>query len=299
MTAGTPALERALDVLVCPHCRAPLAPTGTGARCSAGHSFDRARQGYLTLLGGRGRRFPGDTTAQVLARENLVAREHYAAVVESVADLATETLLGVTTPAVLDVGAGIGSYLAAVLDRLEETGADEGAGERATSRPSPRRLGIGTELSVAAAKRLARAHVDAAAVVADTWEALPLADGSVDLVMVVFAPRNVAEFDRVLRPGGAALVVGPALGHLEPLRSEMGMLGVEEDKTGRLAADFEGWRQVATRTVDATVVLDRSAAADLVLMGPSGVHLERADIMARLADVSEARLHVDLRVFRR
>ena len=45
-----------------------------------------------------------------------------------------------------------------------------------------------------------------AAVVADTWDGLPLADGCVDLVQVVFAPRNPSEFARVLRPGGTLVV---------------------------------------------------------------------------------------------
>ena len=42
------------------------------------------------------------------------------------------------------------------------------------------------------------------AVVADTWARLPVADGAVDRVLVVFAPRNGPEIARVLRSGRPA-----------------------------------------------------------------------------------------------
>jgi 23S rRNA (guanine745-N1)-methyltransferase len=52
-------------VLACPVCGEPLAPLAgdTGLRCSGGHSFDRARQGQVTLLP-PGHRPPSGDTAQ-------------------------------------------------------------------------------------------------------------------------------------------------------------------------------------------------------------------------------------------
>src|SRR5699024_8790319 len=92
VTGDPGALTRAVPLLRCPQCSGPVeahtaAPAAVGAagpgtrlrgsgvtgiRCGAGHSFDRARHGYLTLFGPRGRRFPGDTTDQILARERVL-----------------------------------------------------------------------------------------------------------------------------------------------------------------------------------------------------------------------------------
>ena len=43
----------------------------------------------------------------------------------------------------------------------------------------------------------------------DVFRPFPLADGVADVVLDVFAPRNPAEFHRVLRPTGRLIVVRP------------------------------------------------------------------------------------------
>jgi 23S rRNA (guanine745-N1)-methyltransferase len=45
-----PLPEAAVAVLACPVCGQSLATDAAGLRCAAGHSFDRARQGHVTLL---------------------------------------------------------------------------------------------------------------------------------------------------------------------------------------------------------------------------------------------------------
>jgi 23S rRNA (guanine745-N1)-methyltransferase len=63
--------------------------------------------------------------------------------------------------------------------------------------------------SVILSRRAARARDRIAAVRGDIWQQIPLTDGSVDLALSVFAPRNGAEPARVLRPGGALVVARP------------------------------------------------------------------------------------------
>ena len=52
-------------MLICPVCAAPLAREERAFRCRNGHSFDRARQGYVHLAGSR---HPGDTKPMLQAR---------------------------------------------------------------------------------------------------------------------------------------------------------------------------------------------------------------------------------------
>jgi 23S rRNA (guanine745-N1)-methyltransferase len=87
---------------------------------------------------------------------------------------------------ILEAGAGTGHHLARVLDAVD--GAH----------------GLASDISVAAIRRAARAHPRMAAIVADTWQGLPVRSGAVDAVLCVFAPRNRDEFARVLAPGGTA-----------------------------------------------------------------------------------------------
>lgn len=291
MTSAEPAArERVVPLLRCPNCGDGMSSSGSGVACASGHGFDRARQGHLTLLGGRGRRFAGDSTDQVGARERVLASGLFDPVAEALVSAATEALGGVDAPVVLDAGAGTGFYLGHVLGSLASASAGP---------PSP--LGIGTEISAPAARRLARAHPLAAALVADTWDGLPLAAGCVDLVQVVFAPRNPAEFARVLRPGGALVVAVPGPGHLEPLRSEAGMLTPTEDKAARLGERFaESFESGRFREVDLTSAVPAGLASDIVLMGPSGVHLDRDGLTRRLgADDREVRVHVEVHSFAR
>lgn len=331
MSAAAEALRRAVPMLRCPLCAEPVEPVETspaaaagpfsGVRCRSGHTFDRARQGYLTLFGPRGRRFSGDTTDQVLARDRVLRSGLFDPVAAMLARIACECVArsdrpgGDARPVVVEAGAGTGFYLGRVLEGLRAAGSPVEAGRPGTTADATvdaevdgevgpdaaEPLGIGTEISVAAARRLARVDPDAAALVADTWDGLPLADGSVDLVQVVFAPRNAAEFARVLRPGGTLVVAGPAPGHLEPLRTDAGMLIPETGKADRLESGLAGFfSPERVHEVDATVQVPAELAVDLALMGPSGVHLDRDDVERALGGLDRpVRVRVEARTFRR
>ena len=52
MSAAPPLVAGAVALLACPVCAAPLTalPDASGLACPAGHRFDRARHGQITLL---------------------------------------------------------------------------------------------------------------------------------------------------------------------------------------------------------------------------------------------------------
>jgi 23S rRNA (guanine745-N1)-methyltransferase len=56
----------AVAMLCCPVCGAPLAASETGLHCAAGHAFDRARHGHVTLLP-PGHRPPSADSAEMVA----------------------------------------------------------------------------------------------------------------------------------------------------------------------------------------------------------------------------------------
>src|SRR3954470_22686967 len=106
----------AYALLECPHCISPLEPAGSTLRCPRGHSFDVARQGYVSLIAGGGLRHHGDTREMVEARAAFLGAGHF----EPIADALVQGAATEAPGAVVDVGAGTGHYLARVLDAQPE-----------------------------------------------------------------------------------------------------------------------------------------------------------------------------------
>lgn len=261
------ALDDVLPLLLCPHCGASLTRTGEAVQCGEGHSFDLARQGYLSLLAGEGAAHGGDTAQMVAARERFLAGGHFDRVAAELAEAVAGAAGGLAQPAcIVDLGAGTGWYLAGVLDRL------------------PAALGLALDLSKPALRRAGRAHPRIAAVACDAWRPLPLRDGVAAAVLNVFAPRNGPELARVLRPGGVAVVVTPAPGHLGELVAPLGLLGVDPRKDERLAEQLAPALEIAgRRELKWTLRLDHAAARDAAAMGPSAFHISPADLDERIA----------------
>jgi hypothetical protein len=105
----------------------------------------------------------------------------------------------------------------------------------------------------------------------DVFRPFPLADGVADIVLDVFAPRNPAEFHRVLRPTGRLIVVRPTRRHLAELRGRLpAMVTIDPAKEQRLHRALDPFFEAAiTEQVEYPANLSRPAALDLVAMTPS------------------------------
>jgi 23S rRNA (guanine745-N1)-methyltransferase len=255
------ALDDLLPLLRCPHCEAALGRQGEAVRCEAGHSFDVARQGYLSLLGREGTAHTGDTAEMVAARERFLGGGHFDPLAAELADAVAEAVEARESLWLLDLGAGPGWYLSRVLDRL------------------PDARGLALDVSKPALRRAARAHPRLAAVAADAWGPLPLRDGVVAAVVSVFAPRNGPEFARVMQKGGVAAIVTPAPGHLNELVAALGLIGMREREADQLAPQLD---VVGTRQLNWRLTLDRAAARDAAAMGPSAFHIDPAELDERV-----------------
>ena len=267
-------LSHIVDILADPNDGTALSGADDFSRLvsESGHSFDVAKQGYVTLAAGAGLKHKGDDMDMVNARETYLAMGHFAPFVEAVTGAVQGALdsasLAESTPAsLLEVGAGTGYYLAHTLDSIAEA------------------RGVGLDISPHAAKHLAKCHPRVGAVVADVWERLPIRDESVDAISVVFAPRNPAEFQRVLAPGGQVIVLTPDAGHLDELREPLGILGVEDGKVERMYEQAEGFLEQAADPVDISfpIELDKASVAAQVGMSPSARHISAGELAERMA----------------
>jgi 23S rRNA (guanine745-N1)-methyltransferase len=268
-------------LLACPECGLGFESQDHVLRCGAGHSFDVARQGYVSLLTGASTKMTGDTAAMLDARAAFQSGGHFAPIATVVAAAVTS---GDDPPAtVLEVGAGTGYYLTGVLDA------------------APDARGIALDVAKPAARRGARAHPRAASVLADAWRGLPIRDGALSRVLSVFAPRNPSEVARVLTTDGRFVVATPTERHLAELIGPLGMVRVDPDKDRRLAEAMSGHFE----SVDSTVVeySMRLAPADVrnaVAMGPSAHHAELSEdsLLAAIPEVVDVTASVLVSTYR-
>jgi 23S rRNA (guanine745-N1)-methyltransferase len=130
----------------------------------------------------------------------------------------------------------------------------------------------GLDLSVDAVKLVAKTLKQSLILRADLLNPLPFADGSLDLIQSIFAPRPLAEIKRVLRPGGYALFVYPQADHWQELRAFLPLAKIGEEK---LPADLEGFTACASLHVTAKIELSHAVLVDLVEMSPSIHRLTR------------------------
>ncbi|MCO1575462.1 hypothetical protein M8C13_06765 [Crossiella sp. SN42] len=314
-------ISEVLSLLACPHCGLELAAEGRAVRCAAGHSFDVARQGYLSLLAGDAGAGTGDTAAMVAARAEFLGAGHFRPVAEAVCAAAGEALAADAgaVGAASAAGTAAGEALAAggtagmvAGDALAAGGAAESAAREASAvggatggavvdlgagtgyylgqvlRGAPGAVGLALDLSKFAARRAAREHPRLGAVVCDAWRRLPVRDGVASVVLNVFAPRNGPELARILAPGGRLVVVTPEAGHLGELVGALGLLRVDEGKARRVEEKLGAY---FTRVDDDVRSFELSLAhrdiATVVGMGPSAWHTDPAELAGRIGVLPE------------
>jgi 23S rRNA (guanine745-N1)-methyltransferase len=173
-----------------------------------------------------------------------------------------------------------GRHPLAVLD----VGCGEGRHTRCITAPLVQGVDV-AKAAVAAAARSDGAGWYAVASAAD----LPVADGSVDVAMVVFSPVIAAELARVVRPRGAVVIAHPGPAHLEKLRALVYPDSRPHAPRAPLA-DASAWfsetsRQSVTFPV---VVTEASGLRDLYAMTPYRWHAPR-DIDDRITAATRNR----------
>ncbi len=184
----------------CPVCRASLLSRDRSLQCPNGHSFDKARSGYVNLLRSQqsSAKRHGDDKRMLIARRTFLDRGFYEALQQRLCDTVQREVK--TDGVLLDAGCGEGYYTAAI----------------ATAIPTMNVLGI--DISKDALQMAAGRSKQIELAVASVFS-LPVAAASLDAVVSVFAPTAQDEWARVLKPGGVLIRIIPTQHHLYGLKA--------------------------------------------------------------------------------
>lgn len=268
------------SALCCPLDGQPLEIQGNCLRCSAGHSFDIARQGYVNLLGAGDKRTrdPGDNKAMISARREFLNAGYYQPIADKLGELVRDVLEDRSAgglPLLVDAGCGEGYYL----QRLQDSGLASASL-------------LGFDISKWAMRAAAR-RLEATWLVASNRN-IPLADHSADILLSLFGFPDYREFLRVLRPGGTLLLVNAGPRHLLALRETI-YPEVRRSGSGQCDRAREGGflpQSHSALAYDITLP-DQDSIGQLLAMTP---HLFRASAAGkqRASALNELALDVDV-----
>lgn len=240
-----------MSVLICPVCGGMLENTGKSYICPKRHSFDIARSGYVNLLLSKhaGKAVHGDNKLMVQARRDFLDKGWYAPLSEAVCEEALK--YAKSGSVVLDAGCGEGYYtsnLRASFDRLDIAAKM-----------------YGVDISKVAAEYAAKRDKSVRFAAASVFH-LPVASGSCDMLVTMFAPYCGEEYVRVLKSGGVMIMAIPAENHLWELKQAIYDTPYKNEVK---PYELDGFEHVSARRVGFTMELrDSTDIRSLFSMTP-------------------------------
>ena len=250
----------AFALLCCPVCRLDLTPADRSLGCKNGHHFDLARSGYVNLMvGARRAVIRGDRKQQLHRRNAFLATGRFDFIAEAIVGEMDRDLIPMSRPAfnAVDAGCGTGYHLDAIVRQLPR-------------RSNVAWSGLGFDVSKEAAQIASRRGCHLAFAVSDVWSDWPLRSGSADIVVNIFAPKNLGQMARVISPDGALAMAFPGPGHFVELRREFGLKPMRAgkacsyiDAVGRFFGEV--WCKRLTQSLD----LEGESIMNAMLMAPN------------------------------
>ena len=269
------------SVLACPVCGAELTMSATAAACSGGHSFDRARGGYLNLLLSNKKQSaePGDSPAMMQSRRVFLRAGFYDQMSTAANTAVAEILAGRPAAHVADLGCGEGFFTARLRQAL--------AGSPHTC--------YGVDISRPGIKMATTYDREITWVVASLHRS-PFLPRSLDVALSIFAPIDATDVRRIVRDDGALVTVTPGPDHLDALRAIIYSSVKPHPETPALMAEDTLFEQTTSTRVRYPILVDSTAQiVNLLAMTPYYWNINRAT-RTRIEALSRLEITVDVYV---
>lgn len=187
--------------LKCPVCNEALRREKNSYLCANRHTYDLAKEGYLNLLLSQHKRSknPGDSDEMIRSRQAFLNKGYYKTLSDTIAQQLLSMPQGVEQK-ILDVGCGEGYYMETISNALGKSNFSL----------------CGIDISKSAVKLAGKRKMGATLCVASAYD-LPFFDESFSSIVSVFSPVSAVEIERLLKPDGKIIMVGPAEEHLKGL----------------------------------------------------------------------------------
>ena len=237
-------------IFCCPKCKNKLSVLSDGrAVCERGHSYDRAKEGYYNLLLKNTGGTHGDNREMVLARRAFLDTGAYLPLAEKICDAVEKYACDGSV--ILDGGCGEGYYTDLVERRIASSGISATVS--------------GFDISRDATRYAAKKNSALSLAVASSYD-MPVADGSVDILLNVFAPLALSETQRVLKTGGKFIMAIPDVDHLFGLKS---ILYEKPYKNTVENSELSGFELISEEKISYTLTLDTpEKISSLFMMTP-------------------------------
>ena len=227
---------------ICPVCRSELERGEHSYKCRNNHSFDISAKGYVNLLLSKdmNAKLPGDNKMMVNARAEFLSKGYYSHLAEEMSRTVAEYFSG---ELILDAGCGEGYYTEEIYRSVREKTEDI-------------RLCAVDISKFACAKTARRFKGD---ICCETAAAsvfhIPMADGSADVLVTMFAPFCREEYLRVLKKGGCLIMAIPGENHLFSLKE-----AIYDKPYKNETADYEieGFDFLESRKISRKIFIDNN-----------------------------------------
>jgi 23S rRNA (guanine745-N1)-methyltransferase len=255
-------------MLQCPVCENTLNESEDRFFCQQSHTFDRAREGYVNLLiPHKGMsRVTGDTKPMLVARREFLQHGYFNFLFTQLVHAARKILSQASDPAsVLDIACGEGALIGYLRTELTQLSTEHAAALRFYA----------IDVSKDALKMAARMHKGCQFALANVHQRIPLVDRSIALITAVCAPRNFAEFSRVLTNNGKVMIAIPTPRHLNQLRSFTKLLEIEEEKELKIIESAKGFQLIDKVEIEDNRELSNELLQNVITMTPNFWHREQ------------------------
>ncbi len=267
--AGAALINANIGLFACPICQESMQVYEQGRlTCSANHSFDIAKQGYVNMLThSAASKYSKDLFE---SRKTIIDSGLYDPLEEKIAELIGEA------KTVLDTGCGEGSHLARIMTQKQG-------------------IGIGIDIAKEGILAAARHYSKQIWCVGDLAKS-PFAKTSFDVILNILSPANYEEFKRLLTSNGCVVKVVPQSGYLQQIRSQLYADSAKETYSNAQTVERfrESFSHVTVERITYTVPLASVLVPALLEMTPMGWHKEQhAEVC-----VNEITIDVDVLVGR-